>query len=208
MLLAEELLLIVLDDETGELQYNPGVDYGKLLFYAFPTAILMDLVLLNRISIKDNKIYIIDSVPTNDDLLDKTLNIIENQPVNCTIPELVAIILGKIPNLQELISHRLVDQKILKIEGNKFMKKLRLIRYPLEKPEIKYELMQKVTQTLKSDDKSDPHMLYLIGILLSLHILEPIATDFADHLLRTTGTIDDFFNLSTAIHRAFLSNFE
>jgi predicted transcriptional regulator len=205
MLIAEELLLIVLDDETGELQYNPGVDYDKLLFYAYPAALLMDLVLHNRISIEDNHLHIIDSTRIEDELLDKILKIVQNTSVNATVPEVISVILGKISNLQDELLERLAEKNILKREGNKYMKKFHLIRYPLQQPEIKYELMNKIGDALTLGDTTDTHLLYFIGILLSLHILQPEANNNAYLLLKTADDIIDFHNLATAVNNAFFA---
>ncbi len=66
--LAEELLLLLLDDETGEFSTSP-----RTLGYALAGAALMDLALEGRIDTDVDALILADPTPVGDDLLDPIL---------------------------------------------------------------------------------------------------------------------------------------
>jgi hypothetical protein len=65
--LAEEIVLLGLDDDTGKpVSYNAS--------YAVSAAILAELVLRDRIRVEDGQVHVTDGTPTGDDVLDQALH--------------------------------------------------------------------------------------------------------------------------------------
>ena len=76
MLIAEDLLLLLTDDETGK----PVVDTSKLDL-ALAGAVLVDLAELDRVDVagpgepvKEGRLYVRDTTPTGEPVLDETLS--------------------------------------------------------------------------------------------------------------------------------------
>ena len=66
---AEEIMLLLLDDESGEFAHIPEWS----LRYALAGAVLMDIALENRIDTDPKRLTLLDPTPIGDDLLDPTL---------------------------------------------------------------------------------------------------------------------------------------
>ena len=66
----EEIILLILDAETGGIQYSLPTHQRDLVIAG---AVLMDLTLENRIDTDPERLFLIDSKPLNDELLDPTL---------------------------------------------------------------------------------------------------------------------------------------
>ena len=66
---AEELMLLILDDENGRFARVPD----RLMRYALAGGVLMDLALENRIDTDLKNLILVDSTPVQDSLLDPTL---------------------------------------------------------------------------------------------------------------------------------------
>lgn len=66
---AEELLLLLLNEDAGDLAFVPEPQ----LYYALAGAVLMDLALANRTDTDPAKLVVLDPTPLEDDLLDPPL---------------------------------------------------------------------------------------------------------------------------------------
>lgn len=67
--LAEELILLMLDEKTGYLEVAPGWGFSCVM----AGTIIADLALRGRIDTDLKRLYLQDSTPTGDELLDVTL---------------------------------------------------------------------------------------------------------------------------------------
>jgi len=82
MLIAEDLLLLLYDDESGKpIAGSPGLDY------ALGGAVLIELTLLGKVDIaeageqvKAGRLKILDTTPTGDAVLDERLAILAGKP--------------------------------------------------------------------------------------------------------------------------------
>ena len=73
---AEEIMLLILDDISGEFARVPEWS----LRCALAGAVLMDLALENRIDTDPERLFLIDPTPVGDDLLDPVLASIAQSP--------------------------------------------------------------------------------------------------------------------------------
>lgn len=80
MLLAEDLLLLLTDDDTGKLAASTEVDV------ALGGALLVELALMDRVDVarahdrvREGRLVVRDANPTGDGLLDEALAIVEEQ---------------------------------------------------------------------------------------------------------------------------------
>ena len=67
--IAEELVLLMLDERSGYLEMVPGWDFSCVM----AGAVLADLALERRIETDLERLYLVDATPTGDGLLDPTL---------------------------------------------------------------------------------------------------------------------------------------
>ena len=71
---AEEIMLLLLDDQSGRFEHLSG----STIRYALSGAVLMDLALLNRIDTDLNELVLLDSTPLDDQMFDPTLAAIKH----------------------------------------------------------------------------------------------------------------------------------
>ena len=67
--LTEELILLMLDEQTGYMEMVPGWDFSCVM----AGAVIADLTLEDKLDTDLEKLYLVDSDPTGDGLLDPTL---------------------------------------------------------------------------------------------------------------------------------------
>ena len=67
--IAEELILLMLDERSGYLEMVPGWNFSCVM----AGAVLADLALEHRIETDLERLYLVDPTPTGDGLLDPTL---------------------------------------------------------------------------------------------------------------------------------------
>ena len=71
---AEEIMLLLLDDQSGRFEHTAG----GTTRYALSGAVLMDLALLNRIDTDLNELILLDGTPLQDPMFDPTLAAIQH----------------------------------------------------------------------------------------------------------------------------------
>src|SRR5258705_6399324 len=103
MLLAEDLLLLLYDDETGRpITGSPGLDY------ALAGAVLAELTILGKAHIagagentRKGRLKVLDATPTGDALLDDRLAIVSgragSKPKPALLPERSAVDASRLP---------------------------------------------------------------------------------------------------------------
>ncbi|MFO7724375.1 MAG: GPP34 family phosphoprotein [Oceanipulchritudo sp.] len=137
--LAEQLLLLALDDETGKLRPLPD----QSLDYALAGAIIADLTRVGRVAVGGETIEIIDRTP------------VESAPEDIGLQELAK---AEITNLRGALSHlagdahglrkrligQLVEKRILKEEDREFLWVFHFSRYPLADPTAENAIRQRL----------------------------------------------------------------
>src|SRR5690242_21937196 len=79
MLIAEDLLLLLYDDQTGKpITGSPGLDF------ALAGAVLIELTLQQKLDItsegRSGRLQVLDGAPTGDSILDERLSYVVNRP--------------------------------------------------------------------------------------------------------------------------------
>ena len=161
---AEELILLLMNDERGGLVALPG----RTMDYALAGAVLMDLSLENRIDSDLEKLFLIDSTPLGDDLLDPTLAEIAAAEQTHGTQYWVQRIAERGEALLEQALARLCERGILEpAAGNLFFLSRSVAharRYPTKELEAKQEVRLRIMQVLFSRDIPDPQDSVLIGL--------------------------------------------
>lgn len=143
MLLGEEMLLLLLNENKGQLKKGT-LDHSDLN-YLLPATILADLQMLGRIRIesegKKASIILTDNTPTNNNLLDERLSEIANmheQGQYFNFVKYINIIGHKKQEWQERFWRELENNGIIQNIKKKHV---------LQKPEVKQKIIDDISDT-------------------------------------------------------------
>ena len=158
---AEEILLLILDDEQGTIEYP----YSDEMKYVMAGAVLMDLAVHDKIDNDLDKLVLVDKTPTGEEILDTYLAMIpeggEIHDSNYWVAELAkhgtAIKDKALEMLVEKGILKVVDKKILWVFGTR--------QYPMIDDTEEREVLQRVTHLLNSDDIPDPRDVVLVCLI-------------------------------------------
>lgn len=136
--LYEDLLILGLDDKTGEIKNNllTAVPYG------IAGALLIELELHNRVKIDQKNVSLIDNSPTGDKLLDSSIELLKKEKSDKTIEHWIRHFVNDIDNLIDLIIEGLCDKNILKTEEKKILWIIPVERHP--KSDFTYEAVTRI----------------------------------------------------------------
>ena len=154
---AEEIILLLLDDENGRFARVSTWS----LNYALAGAVLMDLALENRIDTDLEKLVLVDSTPVGDSLLDPTLADIEGGEERD--PRFwVERTAGRAEEIREEALSRLVARGILENRDDRFLWVFRSRRYPTVQGEAEREVKLRIMEVLFSEQIPDPRDVVII----------------------------------------------
>ncbi len=160
---AEEMILLLLDDESGNFSHIPSWSMD----YALAGGVLMDLALENRIDTDLERLILIDGTPTGDSLLDPALADIAADAaaggerdarywVEREAERAVAI--------REECLKRLVAAGILDEREERTLWVFRSQHYPAVDPTQEREVRRRIMDVLLSEDIPDPRDIVIIGL--------------------------------------------
>jgi hypothetical protein len=167
MLIAEDLLLLLTDDETGKLAASPGeVDV------ALGGALLVELVLMQRVDLAgspqqapEGRLIVRDATGTTDPLLDEALATVgQNQGRK---PQNVVTALGK--RVRVRLYDRLAGRGLLRAQGGKILGVFPRHSWPAldssHEDSVRADLLAAVRNTMATDPRTGA----LISLLLALN---------------------------------------
>ena len=149
---AEEITLLMLNDEDGEFVRVPGWS----MQCAFAGAVLMDLALENRIDTDLRRLVLIDPTPVGDDLLDPTLALIAQATETHDAGHWVDHLADRSEEFREGALARLVERGILRREDDRFLWVFQSRRYPVIDGEAEREVKLRIMEVLFSNEIPDP----------------------------------------------------
>jgi hypothetical protein len=144
---AEEMLLLVLDDASGTFITEPDININ----YALAGAVLSDLALKGRIEADAERLFVLDAAPTGDAVQDAVLErIAEAEEVHDTA-YWVAEIGQRGDELRDHLLGRLVERGILKRVEHKVLWVFETRRYPMVDGREEREVKKRIMDCLLSD---------------------------------------------------------
>ncbi len=190
----EELLLLILDAESGDIQYSfPSHQRDALV----GSAALMDLALENRIDTDAERLFPINPEPVGDDLLDPTLLDIVNEKETHDTAWWIRRTAGQGGTIRDKALNRLIERGILEREANGLVFLSRSVararRYPTVDGESRKDVHSRVMETLFSEDIPDPHDIMIIGLAAACDVFESILS--RDELAEVRERIDTISRL-------------
>ncbi|MCY3970239.1 MAG: cytochrome P450 [Acidobacteria bacterium] len=174
--IVEEALLLVLDDEHGDLSPTYSSD---LLDIVVAGAVLMELALEGRIDTDLERLVLVDSTPLEDDLLDSTLADIAAGPGDRHADFWLARTAERSGEIRDRALSRLVERGILEAEaGGMFLSRIvsRSRRYPTRDGRPVEEVRLRIMRTLFSDEIPDPRDVVLICLSDASGVLRRLLT--------------------------------
>jgi hypothetical protein len=159
--MAEEILLLLLDDETGKPVGLPG-PAGDL---ALAGAILMELALAGRLDSDLDRLHLAGAAPTGDALLDSVLARIAAEPEERTSRAWIQDIAKGMPGLRGQLLERLVAGGVLRRVEDRFLWVFPERRYP-KAPDSQQvaEVRARLRGVLLEQELPDPRDALLIGL--------------------------------------------
>ena len=181
---AEEITLLMLNDEDGEFVRVPGWS----MQCAFAGAVLMDLALENRIDTDLKRLVLIDPTPVGDDMLDPTLALIARSTETHDARHWVDHLADGAEEIREQSLARLVERGILRREEDRFLWVFQSRRYPVVDGEAEREVKLRIMEVLFGNDIPDPRDIVLICLVDACGVLRELLT--ARELERASERID------------------
>lgn len=174
--LVEEIVLLVLDEEQGDvsLAWSP-----HRLDVVVAAAALMDLALEGRIDTDPERLFLTDPTPLDDDVLDPILADIASGPTDRTADFWLARTAERGGEVRERILSRLVERGVLEIRaGIAFLSRLvsRSRRYPSRDGRQVEEVRLRLMRVLFDDEIPDPRDVLLICLSDASGLLDRLLT--------------------------------
>ncbi|NGM20582.1 GPP34 family phosphoprotein [Roseomonas stagni] len=156
----EEILLLMLDDETGRLQERaaPSGDF------AIAGAVLAELALAGRIDTDPNRLYVVNPAPTGDALQDRALAQIAAATDTQDSRHWIETLAADADEYREALFARLVSKGILKRVEGRFLWVFPERRYPVISDKEEREVKARIMGVLFNDEIPDPRDSMLIGL--------------------------------------------
>ncbi|TCC60368.1 GPP34 family phosphoprotein [Kribbella pittospori] len=178
MLIAEDLLLLLYDDETGKpITGSPGLDYS------LAGAVLIELTLLGKIDItvagdgdKPGRLKVLDSSPTGDAVLDERLAFIADKPGKRPKDQI-----GRLSKkLRDQLLAQLAPRGVLEADEGKVLGLFPVTRWPAKDARHEAQVRAALESVLKVGTTPDERTGALIALLSALNVVPKVVTDAVD----------------------------
>ncbi|MEV5964110.1 GPP34 family phosphoprotein [Kribbella sp. NPDC051952] len=178
MLIAEDLLLLLYDDETGKpITGSPGLDYS------LAGAVLIELTLLGKLDIaeqgdvvKAGRLKVLDPSPTGDAILDQRLAYVVNKPGKRPKDQIGAMS----KKLRDEVLVRLAERGVLEQDQGKVLGLFPVKRWPAKDARHELEVRSQLESVLKVGTTPDQRTGALIALLSALNVVPKVVTDAVD----------------------------
>lgn len=178
MLIAEDLLLLLYDDETGKpITGSPGLDY------ALAGAVLIELTLLGKLDItgpgdpgKPGRLKIVDDLPTGEPVLDERLAYVADKPGKRPKDQI-----GRMSkHLRDQLLTRLDERGVLQAAEGKVLGLFPVTRWPAKDARHEAAVRSRLESVLKVGATPDERTSALIALLSALNVVPKVVTDAVD----------------------------
>ena len=171
---AEEILLLMLDDEDGT--FLPT--RTSAVEYVLAGAVLLDLAFAGRIDTDERQLLVLDTTPTRNPILDRVLTRISRSSSTRDTRAWIEKISGEdTDEIRSMALDSLVKRGILEAKDQKFLWVFRSRRYPVIDGRAEREAKLRVTGVLLSDDIPDPRDVAMIGLVDACGILPDVFSE-------------------------------
>ena len=202
-MIAEDLLLLLYDDESGKpITGSPGLDY------ALAGAVLIELTVLGKVDItsagdgvKPGRLKVLDASPTGHAILDERLAFLADKPGKRPKDQI-----GRLSKkLRDQLLARLADRGVLQADEGKVLGLFPVTRWPAKDARHEAEVRSKLENVLKVGTSPDERTGALIALLSALNVVPKVVTDAVDKkaLKRRAKEIAESDWAADAVKKAF-----
>ena len=170
--LLEEFLLLTLEDEGGQFDTVPEI----FLTCGVAGAILMDLSLRGRIDSDLTSVWVVDSTPTGDAVLDQVLSQVAAEPTPLSAAAWLRKLSLTAPGNRQAAIERLCERGILHKNQDGFTWVLKARRYPVLQGGELVEAKRRLMNLIFTTEIPTPHDSALMSLAASCHVFERILT--------------------------------
>ena len=186
MLIAEDLLLLLTNDDTGKLAKS-----GTEVDVALGGALLVDLTLMGRVDVggpsepvREGRLVVRDPAPTGDAVLDEALATIGEKEGKK--PKSVVARLGK--GVRATLYGRLVEDGVVRAEKGRILGIFPTDRWPAENANHEMSVRAGIASALRDGRTSDARTGALTSLLLALRavhkVMEPSSVGLSKQELK------------------------
>ena len=171
--LAEDIILLLLDDDSGKLA---SIDL-MTLNYAMAGAVLMDLALRNKIDTDLESLIVADSTPTGLQMLDTYLDKISGENKENNTRYWLTELSNYGEDIVDSALNMLVEKKILKTEEKKILWVIGTRVYPMVDDKEEKEVKRRIVDLLMSDEIPTPQDVVLVSLIDTCSLFSTILSE-------------------------------
>ena len=172
-LLAEQVVLLSLDDETG----RPIGRLGMAPDLALAGALLMDLALAGRIDTDRDRLWVADDAPTWDPVLDAALGQLLEPEAPGDARGAIMILARDAGEARHALLHRLVEAGMLRQVETNALWLFRDTRHPKLDGAAAEDARTRLRSLLLREELPDPRDALLLGLVRAAGLLPVIFTE-------------------------------
>ncbi len=174
--LHEAIALLSLDDEKGNFTHA-----GGYIHYAFVAALIMDLMLLERIRLDEDKVQLRTNAITDSRALNQVIERIQERKKARRVQDWMHDLVQRVTKLRTACAEKLIQDGILKKEEGKILWVFSVDRYPTKDAQPENELRQRLKALmLDASTTPDTKERMLLAIVLKCNLYSAMISDKKD----------------------------
>ncbi|MEW6367308.1 MAG: GPP34 family phosphoprotein [Acidobacteriota bacterium] len=158
---AEEILLLALDSETGEIKELPSFSLDG----ALASAVLLELAFMNRVDYDQTSLRVIDTTSTGNLVLDGTLRALDRRGSEWPISDALYFLSEQALAIRERILGRLVASGVVKMVDKKVFWVFGRTQVPSHDGRETKEIGTRLRDLILSDTIPDPRDAVLVSLV-------------------------------------------
>ena len=170
--LAEELLLLSLNDEKGSVMFTAATG----LAFGLAGAVLMELAARESIKVEGKNLVVTNPRDTGDAILDECLGVLRGAAKTQTVQSWVSQ-LGDRKSIQQGYLDRLVEKHILRREGHRILWVFPSTRFPASNPLEELEVRKRLRAIALTENAPDLPTLHLVSLVQACELLGEVFPD-------------------------------
>ena len=169
----EEVLLLALDDEKGKVKELPRITLDT----AITAAALMELTFLRRLDAGPQKLFVCDTSPVGDPVLDEVLAELSKTSEDKPIAYWISLLTESLTGLEDKVLASLVQKGVLKVENHRILWVFQQRRYPVINNTEITEIKARLRKIIETGELPDPRDAVLISLVHACHLFSEIFSE-------------------------------
>ncbi len=168
---AEEIYLLALDDATGTVVLEGGIE---MLHHALVGAALAELSFMESVDFDEEGLIVVNSDPVGNPVLDEIMAMIKRQDSKMTLHYWLETLFVEAGKIENMVLNHLVLRGILKVVEDKILWVFPSRRYPvIDDREIK-DVERRIIELISSDEIPGPREATLISLASACGLLHAV----------------------------------